>query len=104
MEDKINEIISKEKAVIFSKSHCPYCVKAKSAFAACSVSPKVIELDEMSTSDMMNYQDALGKLTGARSVPRVFVGGKFIGGGDDTAALAASGALKKLCQSVGLGL
>jgi glutaredoxin 3 len=34
-------------------------------------------------------------------VPRVFVGGKFIGGGDDTAAKAASGELKMLLTDVG---
>ena len=34
--------------------------------------------------------------TGARSVPRVFVDGKFIGGGDDIAAKSNNGSLKKL--------
>ena len=33
---------------------------------------------------MDDIQDALAEITGARSVPRVFVGGAFIGGGDDT--------------------
>ena len=100
MEGKINEIVATEKAVIFSKTTCPYCDKAKRAFAACNASPRVIELDNL--PDMGQYQDALQKITGARSVPRVFIGGKFIGGGDDTAALAASGELKRLCQAAGL--
>lgn len=39
---------------------------------------------------------ARSKMTGARTVPRVFVNGKCIGGGDDTAALAASGRLAKM--------
>jgi len=39
------------------------------------------------------------KMTGGRTVPRVFVGGKFVGGGDDTVALAASGELKRLFES-----
>ena len=34
--------------------------------------------------------------TGARSVPRVFVDGKFIGGGDDISAKSSNGSLKKL--------
>ncbi len=41
-------------------------------------------------------QDVLLQLTGGRSVPRVFIKGKFIGGGDDTAALARNGGLAKL--------
>lgn len=36
------------------------------------------------SSDMSDVQDCLAAMTGARSVPRVFVGGKFFGGGDDT--------------------
>ena len=32
-------------------------------------------------ADMDDIQDALKDITGARSVPRVFVGGQFVGGG-----------------------
>jgi len=42
----------------------------------------VVELDERDDGNAI--QDYLGQLTGGRSVPRVFVGGKFIGGGDGT--------------------
>ena len=41
--------------------------------------------------DMGEIQDALLEVTGARSVPRVFINGKFYGGGDETAAGCASG-------------
>jgi glutaredoxin 3 len=34
-------------------------------------------------------------------VPRVFVGGTFIGGGDDTAAKAANGELQLLLKNAG---
>ncbi len=47
-------------------------------------------------------QDALLKMTGGRSVPRVFVDGKFIGGGDDTAAMARDGRLKEMLSSAGI--
>lgn len=43
-------------------------------------------------------QAFLGKITGGTSVPRVFVNGEFIGGGDDTAQKAASGELKQLIE------
>lgn len=46
-------------------------------------------------------QDALQQLTGGRSVPRVFIGQQFIGGGDDTVALARSGELQKKLQQAG---
>lgn len=91
--------------MVFSKSYCPYCVKGKQALARfvdlASADVMVWELDNADASECAAVQDALGELTGARSVPRVFVGGKFIGGGDDTAAKAANGELAKLLQAAG---
>lgn len=57
----------------------------------------VIELDERNDGDAI--QNELGKITGGKTVPRVFVGGKFIGGGDDTAAAARSGKLAEWCKA-----
>ena len=51
---------------------------------------------------LLQVQDALLELTGGRSVPRVFVDGKFIGGGDDTAAMARDGRLKTMLVSAGI--
>mmetsp|Transcript_35133 Transcript_35133/g.103985 ORF Transcript_35133/g.103985 Transcript_35133/m.103985 type:complete len:105 (-) Transcript_35133:71-385(-) len=98
----VQEAITQNKVVVFSKSYCPYCTKAKRALNGV-IKPSdylVIELDERPDGDQI--QDALLALTGGRSVPRVFIGGKFIGGGDDTAAKASSGELKELCAAVGL--
>lgn len=62
----------------------------------------IAQLDNLPVGDnIIDIQDALYEVTGARSVPRVFVGGKFIGGGDDTAAKAANGELKQLLVAAG---
>ena len=47
------------------------------------------------------FQDYLKSKTGARSVPRVFIGGKCLGGGDETAKAAADGSLKTMLKEVG---
>lgn len=57
------------------------------------------QLDQRSDGDKI--QDYLLQLTGGRSVPRVFIGGKFIGGGDDTVRMKKSGELQKLLADVG---
>lgn len=50
-------------------------------------------------SDMSTIQDALLEITGARSVPRVFINGVFYGGGDETSAGCANGDFaKKVAQ------
>ena len=46
-------------------------------------------------------QDYLKKITGARSVPRVFIGGKCIGGGSETRSLQDQGKLVPLLKEVG---
>lgn len=60
----------------------------------------VMELE--SRPDCADIQDYLMSITGGRSVPRVFVAGKFIGGGDDTEALARSGKLKEMLEQNGI--
>ena len=51
---------------------------------------------------MADIQDELLSMTGGRTVPRVFIDGEFIGGGDETASLAASGELKALLTNKGI--
>jgi len=43
---------------------------------------------------MSEIQNYMQKKTGGRSVPRVFINGKFYGGGDETAAGSKNGDLK----------
>ncbi len=57
------------------------------------------QLDQRSDGD--EIQDYLQQLTGGRSVPRVFIGGKFIGGGDDTVRMKKSGELQAKLADVG---
>lgn len=60
---------------------------------------EVLELEKR--PDCSEIQTYLRELTGASSVPRVFVGGRCIGGGDETAALEQKGQLKDLLVSSG---
>jgi glutaredoxin 3 len=97
--DHIQELIHKYPVVVFSKSYCPYSKKAKDILSKYKLDKNyhVVELDQL-PSKTDEYQDELGKLTGARTVPRVFINGKFIGGGDDTSALEAKGDLERLLK------
>jgi glutaredoxin 3 len=45
--------------------------------------------------DGNEYQKVLGEMTDARTVPRVFIAGECIGGGDDTERLDKNGELEK---------
>ncbi|BBG92718.1 Glutaredoxin family protein, partial [Prunus dulcis] len=90
----IKKTIDSNKIAIFSKSYCPYCKRAKSVFKELNQVPYVVELDER--ADGRDIQDALGELVGRRTVPQVWVKGKYIGGSDDTVEAYESGELAKL--------
>ena len=53
-----------------------------------------MELDQV--RDGPQYQSTLHQLTGFRTVPSVWIGGKSVGGHDDTFKLENSGELDRL--------
>ncbi|KAG9450700.1 hypothetical protein H6P81_010665 [Aristolochia fimbriata] len=90
----VRKTISSHEIVMFSKSYCPYCRRAKAVFKEMNKIPHVIELDQR--DDGMDIQDALGVVVGRRTVPQVFINGKHVGGSDDTVEAYQSGELAKL--------
>ncbi|KAJ9593725.1 hypothetical protein L9F63_014698, partial [Diploptera punctata] len=87
----VKELINSDGVVIFSKSYCPYCKMAKEVFDNLKQKYTAIELDNRDDGDAI--QSVLGEMTGARSVPRVFVKGECLGGGTDVKKLYDSGKL-----------
>ncbi|XP_053463848.1 glutaredoxin 2 [Nycticebus coucang] len=92
--NQIQETISDHCVVIFSKTSCSYCKMAKKLFHDMNVNYKVVELDMLEYGNQ--FQDALYKMTGDRTVPRIFVNGTFIGGATDTHRLHQEGKLLPL--------
>nr|CAD7445625.1 unnamed protein product [Timema bartmani] len=89
--DLVKDLIKSDGVVIFSKSYCPYCKMAKEVFDKLKHKYTAIELDNRDDGD--SIQAVLAQLTGAKTVPRVFVKGECIGGGTDVKKLYESGAL-----------
>ncbi|KAK6628004.1 hypothetical protein RUM43_002100 [Polyplax serrata] len=87
----INDLITRDEIVIFSKTYCPYCKMAKEIFDNLNRKYTVIELDKR--EDGSAIQTVLGQMTGVRTVPRVFLNGRCIGGGNDIKSLYESGRL-----------
>lgn len=55
-----------------------------------------IEIENRNDGD--EIQNVLAEMTGARTVPRVFVKGQSIGGGTDVKRMASSGELQKMLK------
>ncbi|KAM6954309.1 glutaredoxin-1 [Aplochiton taeniatus] len=93
--------IKGDKVVVFQKPSCPYCVTAKDVLSKYTFKPGNLEFIDISgRNDMSDIQDYLNKITGARTVPRVFIGEKCIGGGSDVAALDRSGKLEGMLKAI----
>ncbi|CAN8217772.1 unnamed protein product [Coccothraustes coccothraustes] len=92
--NQIQDIISHNCVVIFSKTTCPYCRMAKTLFEGLNVKYKAVELD-LNTNGRQ-FQDILEQMTGGRTVPRVFINGTCVGGATDTQKLHEEGKLLPL--------
>ena len=77
----------------------PYCTKAKDVLAKYPLDNNKVEIIEIEKRpDCSEIQSYLRDLTGASSVPRVFIGGQCIGGGDDAARADVNGRLLPLLR------
>ncbi|KAL5005421.1 hypothetical protein ScPMuIL_018877 [Solemya velum] len=100
VKEMIKMKIASKKVMVFSKTYCGFCRTAKSVmkkYLGNLLAEDEYEVMEIDNDPNCNQiQTILQKMTGARSVPRVFINGKCIGGGDETAALDRKGELKKM--------
>ncbi|KAH8946762.1 hypothetical protein BDL97_11G003500 [Sphagnum fallax] len=94
----VDDAISSNRLVIFSKSYCPYCQRAKALFKELNEQPYIVEIDLREDGGAIHQ--AVQKLVGRRTVPQVFINGIHVGGADDTIAAHQSGRLKKLLKGV----
>ncbi|XP_036203058.1 glutaredoxin-2, mitochondrial-like [Myotis myotis] len=92
--NQIQETISDNCVVIYSKTSCSYCNMAKKLFHNMSINYKAVELNLLEYGSQ--FQDTLSKMTGERTMPRIFVNGTFIGGAMDTHRLHQEGELLPL--------
>ncbi|KAI9294155.1 putative glutaredoxin [Neoconidiobolus thromboides FSU 785] len=90
----VDRAISSGTIVIFSKTYCPYCTKAKQFASTLGAPVEVIELD--TRDDGSEIQSYLLDLTKQRTVPNVFVKGQHIGGCDDFTSSSGASKVKAL--------
>ncbi|KAJ9454593.1 Glutaredoxin [Diplonema papillatum] len=82
--------------LMFSKTHCPFCVMAKDLFAKHKVKVAVVELNTMPNGS--DIQNKLATITGQRTVPNIFIGDEHVGGCDEAQMLDARGKLAEMLK------
>ena len=101
--DCILDVVSTNPVVVFSKYFCPHCRRALEVLNSFSARTGFIEplVVDLASIDGMKTQEQLAIMTGRRTVPNVFVGGKSIGGGDETVHLQRAGTLEQILIKAG---
>ncbi|KAJ2698470.1 hypothetical protein H4218_003265 [Coemansia sp. IMI 209128] len=103
-EQKVRQLIQRNRVMVFSKTYCPYSSKAKRLLAKLKEQRglfyTVLEVD--TEKDPVEIKAALSKVSGRQTFPNIFVDGQSIGGSDDLQAKHASGELTELLKKAGL--
>lgn len=79
---------------VYTKSYCPYCVKAKNL-----LKNKNVPFEEIDVEHDEALFNSLKTKTGMRTVPMIFVGEKLVGGYSDLQALEDEGKLDSLLEA-----
>ncbi|EQC26943.1 hypothetical protein SDRG_15274 [Saprolegnia diclina VS20] len=102
VSDAIHDALATRFSVVmFGKTTCPYCKKAKGILKELKAEVHVVEIDLLPPAVMSQYQDMLEALTGRRTVPNILLNGQSIGGGDDVEALHQSKKLAPMLHKIG---
>ncbi|KAJ3162763.1 hypothetical protein HDU86_003737 [Geranomyces michiganensis] len=73
----VEDAIKSNKVVVFSKSYCPYCKKAKQLLDSLNAKFVAFELDEL--DDGPNMQTYLKEKSGQSSVPNIYINQTHVG-------------------------
>jgi glutaredoxin 3 len=78
--------------VIYTKSWCGYCTRAKALLGRKGAAFKEVEISDNDTL----RDEMVGRAGGRRTVPQIFIGNTYVGGCDDLYDLERRGELDAL--------
>ena len=93
----IQKTVSTSPAVIYSKSYCPYCNRAKKKLHDLKINYISVEVNLC--ENQQDIQNALYELTHQRTFPNIFINGVHIGGCDDLFNQLADGTISTILKS-----
>uniref|UniRef100_A0AC35UCN6 Glutaredoxin domain-containing protein n=1 Tax=Rhabditophanes sp. KR3021 TaxID=114890 RepID=A0AC35UCN6_9BILA len=105
--DQIKSEIKRDPVVIYSTTKCGYCIKAKSVLEEQEIPYTEHDLTVYRATKPDTFRDYVATLTDMtkqRTVPQIFICGRFIGGFDDLNALNQRNALLPLIAQCSKGV
>lgn len=99
---RIEEVLTNNSIVLFSRIWCPLCKDVKEALAERAVHFTVVELEDMLVGGLrQEFKRCLQEKTGIDSLPWTFVKGRSLGSHEDIMEMEADGRLADLCEDAG---
>lgn len=97
----VDEVLAdpKQPVVMFALEWCEFCWSVRKMFAEAGIAYRSIDLDSMAYREGNKGGDirpVLRNITGAPTIPQIFVAGKHIGGATETFDAFNDGSLKKM--------
>lgn len=93
VSNDVSELLHDGKLFIFTKTECPFCDLAKDYLDEKHVPFEYIYGDKLGITDEQKEQ--LGKMTGEKTYPRIFIGKKSVGGFSQLRELDENGTIDK---------
>ncbi|CRG99864.1 glutaredoxin 1, putative [Plasmodium relictum] len=97
----VNQIIDQNIVAVFSKTECPYCIKAISILKGFNIKNMYVAQIEKEPK-LVEIQAYLKELTGKSSVPRIFINKEVVGGCDDLVKENEEGKLQERLKKAGV--
>lgn len=91
-----HQISGMAPVTIYTTQFCGYCVRAKRLFETLGYRFEEVRLD-----GNWELRERLSRETGWRTVPMIFIGGRFVGGFDDVHELHRANQLAPLLEEAG---
>ena len=95
----IDDKLKSNQIVVFSKTNCGYCTRAKDTLKRLNIDYQSIELDIDDNCPQRDCQGLVANLikqTRMKTVPQIFVNGQLIGGFSELQQLVNAGKLSDL--------
>lgn len=100
------DAIGNEPVVMFALEWCEFCWSVRRFFARLGIAYRSVDIDSVALQEGNlggRVRTALTARTGCRTIPQVFVGGRFIGGCTETFDAYRNGELQRLLKENGVG-
>jgi len=96
-EEIVNDLVENNEVVVFSKSYCGYCRRAKELLDVEGIEYTTFELNKR--EDGGEIHQYLKERTGHRTVPNIWINKRFFGGSDTLSRAREDGSLFQLVKT-----